>query len=131
VATVKNITPNVLALFRADAPPIQPGDEVEVRDENFVDRAWPKSTWELIVPPSLEGYADDDTDDAYCWVIPPPEPAFSDEGFVDGRMEDPGAFTVEQVTDYLASADEHERTRVITTEAAGKARKGITEWSAS
>lgn len=133
MATVKNLSSDVLALFSADAPPVTPGDEVTIRDENFVDRAWPKSTWELVEPPRLEGYMDDDTDDAYCFVIPPPEPTWTDEGsaFIDGHMEDPGAFTVEQVIDYLTNADEHERARVISAETAGKARKGITEWSAS
>lgn len=66
MATVKNITSDVLSLFRAEAPPVQPGDEVTLRDETFVGRAWPKSTWEVVVPP--EGYADASLDDAYLYV---------------------------------------------------------------
>lgn len=77
MAKVKNITRDVLSLFRADAPPIQPGDEVTVRDENFVDRAWPKSTWDLVDTPALDGYADASTDEAWLYVETPetPEPA--------------------------------------------------------
>lgn len=67
MATVRNITSDVLSLFRADAPPVQPGDEIKVRDENFVGRAWPKSTWELVEPP--EGYDDVSTDDAYLFLV--------------------------------------------------------------
>lgn len=73
MAKVKNITNDVLSLFRADAPPIQPGDEVTVRDENFVGRAWPTSSWELVEPPTLDGYSDQSTDDATVWAeIPEP-----------------------------------------------------------
>ena len=67
MAKVKNITGDVLSLFRADAPPIQPGDEVTVRDENFVGRAWPKSTWEVVEPPQVDGYAETSTEDAWLW----------------------------------------------------------------
>lgn len=78
MATVKNITPDVLALFRADAPPVQPGDEVEVRDENFVGRAWPKSTWVVVKKPG-KPYLDASTEDAYLFVEPEPEaPAEAD-----------------------------------------------------
>ena len=69
MAVVRNITPDVLSVFRSDAPPVQPGDEVKVKDENFVGRAWPKSTWEVVTPP--EGYVDDDTPDAYVFVPAP------------------------------------------------------------
>jgi len=72
VAVVKNITPDVLSLFRADAPPIQPGDKVTVKDANFVGRAWPKSSWELVTPPEGD-YIDDDTEDAYCFSLPAQE----------------------------------------------------------
>lgn len=64
MAKVKNITKDVLSLFRADAPPIQPGDEVTVRDENFVDRAWPTSTWEVVEPPDPSAYHDLSSDEA-------------------------------------------------------------------
>ena len=76
MATVKNITPDVLALFRADAPPVQPGDEVEVRDENFVGRAWPMSTWHLVKKPG-KPYVDASTDDAHLF-IEPEQPAEAD-----------------------------------------------------
>lgn len=78
MARVKNTTKDVLSLFRADAPPVQPGDVVTVRDENFVGRAWPTSTWELVDPPTLDGYVDRSTDDAILWAEstdePEPEP---------------------------------------------------------
>jgi len=72
VAVVRNKTPDVLTLFRADAPPIDPGGEVTVRDEVFVERAWPTSTWELVTPP--EGYDDASTDEAYLF-LPASKPA--------------------------------------------------------
>lgn len=81
MAKVKNITPDVLSLFRAEAPPIHGADcpdpmcgdgcnEVMVRDENFVDRAWPKSTWEVIEAPELDGYVDVSTEEAWLWAVP-------------------------------------------------------------
>lgn len=75
MAVVKNITPDALSVFRSDAPPVQPGDEVTIKDRNFVGRAWPHATWELITPPAddFADYVDDDTDDAYCFVLPEPE----------------------------------------------------------
>ena len=72
MAVVKNKTNDVLALFRSDAPPIDPGGEVTVRDENFVDRAWPKETWELVEAPG-DGYVDESTDDAHLFVPAPEE----------------------------------------------------------
>ena len=72
MAVVRNITPDALSVFRSEAPPCQPGDEVTVKDENFVGRAWPKSTWEVVVEPE-GGYVDNDTEDAYCFVLPEPE----------------------------------------------------------
>ena len=73
MAKIKNITGDTLSLFRADAPPIQPGDEVTVRDENFVGRAWPTSTWEVVEPPTLDGYVDQSTDEAHLWAEPEAE----------------------------------------------------------
>lgn len=70
MAVIRNTTNDTLSLFRADAPPIDPGDEITVRDENFVDRAWPKSTWELIEAPQLDGYADYSTDEAWLYAEP-------------------------------------------------------------
>lgn len=69
MAVVRNITPDVLSLFRVDAPPIQPGDEVTVKDENFVGRAWPKATWALKTKPAKQ-YADVSTDDAFLFIEP-------------------------------------------------------------
>lgn len=75
MAVVRNITPDALSVFRSDAPPCKGGDEVFVKDENFVGRAWPHATWELVTPPEGDyaDYADDDTDDAYVFVLPEPE----------------------------------------------------------
>lgn len=72
MAKVKNITGDVLSLFRSDAPPVDPGGEVTVRDEAFVGRAWPTSTWELVEPP--EGYSDASTDEAHLYLEPDEEP---------------------------------------------------------
>lgn len=70
MAKVKNITGDTLSLFRADAPPVDPGGVVTVRDENFVGRAWPKSTWEVVSAPELDGYTDLSTDEAWLWDEP-------------------------------------------------------------
>jgi hypothetical protein len=66
VAVVKNKTPDTLTLFRADAPPVDPGGEVTVRDEVFAGRAWPTSTWDVVTPP--EGYDDASDDEAYLFL---------------------------------------------------------------
>jgi hypothetical protein len=66
VAVVKNKTPDTLSLFRADAPPVDPGGEVTVRDEVFVERAWPTSTWDLVSAP--EGYEDASDEDAHLFL---------------------------------------------------------------
>ena len=71
MAEVRNITGDVLSLFSADAPPVQPGDTVTVSDERFADRAWPKSTWEVVSKP--KGYIDASVDDAYLFVSEPDE----------------------------------------------------------
>jgi hypothetical protein len=68
VAVVRNKTDDVLTLFRADAPPVDAGGEVTVSDANFVGRAWPTSTWELVEAP--EGYDDASTDEAHLYVEP-------------------------------------------------------------
>lgn len=88
-----------------------------MRDENFVGRAWPTSTWELVEAPAIDGYVDLSTDDAILWAEPEPG-AF-----------DPSGHTVDEVIAYLSEADEEERARVVIAETAGKARKTITEWS--
>jgi hypothetical protein len=66
VAVVKNKTPDTLTLFRSDAPPVDPGGEVTVRDEVFVGRAWPTETWDLVTPP--EGCEDASTDEAHLFL---------------------------------------------------------------
>ncbi|WP_418059943.1 hypothetical protein [Pimelobacter simplex] len=75
MARIRNITRDTLSLFRSDAPPIDAGDEVTIRDENFVDRAWPKSTWDLVEPPTLDGYVDQSSDDAWLYAEPTEAPA--------------------------------------------------------
>ena len=73
MATVRNKTGDTLHLFSSDAPPIDPGGEVTVSDENFAGRAWPKETWELVTPPG-DGYVDASIEDAYLFLSAP-EPA--------------------------------------------------------
>ncbi len=73
MAVVRNKTPDVLTLFRPDAPPVDAGSEVTVSDANFVGRAWPTSTWELVEPP--EGYTDESTDEAHIYVESTPDDA--------------------------------------------------------
>lgn len=55
------------------------------------------------------------------------------EGEVPASAEpaefDPTLHKVDDVIAYLVEADDDERARVIEAEAAGKARKGITEWA--
>lgn len=70
---IKNITRDTLSLFRTDAPPVDPGGEVTIKDENFVGRAWPKSTWAVVEPPALDGYEDTSSDDAWLWSEPAPQ----------------------------------------------------------
>jgi len=73
VAKIRNITPDTLNLFRADAPPIFPGDEITVPDDVFVGLAWPTETWEVTEPPALDGVVDVSVDDAAVYE-PAPEP---------------------------------------------------------
>jgi len=72
VAVIRNITPDRLTLFRTDAPPVDAGDEVTISDANFVGRAWPTSTWEVVEPPAAP-YIDQSTDEAHLWAEPDPE----------------------------------------------------------
>jgi len=74
MAIVKNITTDTLSLFTPGAPPCQPGDAVTVSDARFVDRAWPKSTWEVVEPPTLDGYSEQSLPDAYLWAPTPVVP---------------------------------------------------------
>ncbi len=87
MAVVKNITPDALSVFRSEAPPCQPGDEVTIKDENFVGRAWPHAHWKLVTPPADDyaAYVDDDTDDAYVFVLPEPEPEPAPEAATPSR----------------------------------------------
>lgn len=73
MAVIRNITSDVLSLFRPDAPPTFPGDEVPISDERFAERAWPKSTWALVEPPG-KGYVDASVEDAHIF-LPAPEKA--------------------------------------------------------
>ncbi len=75
MAVVKNLTGDTLALFRADAPPVDPGGEVTVRDALAVGRAWPRRTWEFLEPPA--DHTDVGPDDAYIFE-PNPKPAPAD-----------------------------------------------------
>jgi hypothetical protein len=70
MAVVKNKTPDTLALFRSDAPPVDPGGEVTVRDELFAERAWPTSTWDLVTPPG-DGYVDESGEDFHLFTPAP------------------------------------------------------------
>src|SRR4051794_12652583 len=107
MATVRNKTRDVLALFRSDAPPVDPGGEVTLRDEVFVERAWPTATWEIVTAPALDGYVDASTEDAHLWVAAQPE---------EPAAYDPSAHGAKEVAEYLRTADEAERVRVIAVE---------------
>lgn len=52
MAVVKNITPDDLSVGTPDGGLIaRAGKEVDVPDADFVDRAWPTSTWKLVKKP--------------------------------------------------------------------------------
>jgi len=69
VAVVQNITGEKLSLWHAGSPPVDADDKVTIPDEQFVDRAWPKSVWKLVTKP--KGYADASLDDAYVFLSAP------------------------------------------------------------
>lgn len=98
MAVVKNITNDTLSLFRADAPPVDPGDKVTLRDENFVDRAWPKSTWDLVTAPDLDGYIDQSTGEA--WLFAEPTVAT----VLDEQPKAPEDMTVTELKQVIADA---------------------------
>ncbi|UUW87401.1 hypothetical protein [Pimelobacter simplex] len=98
MARIRNITRDTLSLFRSDAPPIDAGDEVTVRDENFVDRAWPKSTWDLVEPPELDGYVDQSSDDAWLYA------ELAEPDFDTALVEELGGLTVAELKDRAAAA---------------------------
>lgn len=54
-----------------------------------------------------------------------PPAATPDEGDADGPQFNPGAHTAPEVIEYLKSADEEERARVLAAEEAGKARSTV------
>lgn len=72
MAVVRNITPDELSVGAFDGPLVAPGAEHEVPDEDFVDRAWPTSTWELVTKPG-KGYVDASPDDAVLYISQPDE----------------------------------------------------------
>jgi hypothetical protein len=138
VAKIRNITGDSRSLFRADAPPIHPADcdceidncnDVTVADSTVIGRAWPKSTWDFVEAPE-NTVLDESVEDAWLYV-PAPEPVEELEEPEDPDVEpyDPTSHTVDEVVAVLQDADADERARIIAAEAAGKARKGITEWS--
>lgn len=72
MAVVRNITSDARSVGSPDAPPAAVGDEVTISDANFVDRAWPRSTWELVKKPG-KGYVDASPEDAHLFITPPEE----------------------------------------------------------
>ncbi|MER5601514.1 hypothetical protein [Streptomyces sp. NPDC002265] len=52
---------------------------------------------------------------------PAPDPATTD----DGELFDPGEHTAPEVIEYLKTADDEERARVLAVEAEGQKRKGV------
>lgn len=78
MAVVKNITHDVLSLGTPDGAQVRGGKPVEVPDEEFVGRAWPKSTWELVKKPG-KGYTDASIEDAHVFVSTTTDTAEADE----------------------------------------------------
>lgn len=78
MAVVRNITQEAVSLWRPDDNIIGPGKEAEVADEDFVDRAWPTSTWKLIKKPTGKGYKDASVEDAVVFVSTQDESTTSD-----------------------------------------------------
>lgn len=70
MAVVQNKTDDTLTLY--DGRTVKKGDLVDVDDVEFVDRAWPKSTWSLAKKPA-KGFVDASTDDAVVFVSKPDE----------------------------------------------------------
>lgn len=63
MAVVRNITPDELSVLGQTVPA---GETGEFSDEDFADRAWPHSTWELVTKPA-KAYTDASPDDAYVF----------------------------------------------------------------
>lgn len=67
MAVLKNITADERSLFRVEGQVVKPGDSVEIPDEEAANRAWPKSTWEVLKKPGKD-YVDKSLDDAHLFV---------------------------------------------------------------
>lgn len=65
MAVVRNKTPDDLSLLNGAS--VKADAELDVPDETFVDRAWPKSTWAIVKKPGKD-FVDASTDDAYLFV---------------------------------------------------------------
>lgn len=72
MAVVRNKTPDDLSLL--DGASVKADAELDVPDDLFVDRAWPKSTWAIVKKPG-KGYTDASVDDAYVFTTEPDEDA--------------------------------------------------------
>ena len=72
MAVIKNISGETRHLFRPDAPPVYDGDEITIPDEDFVGRAWPTDTWQLVTAPAKPAI-DASPVDAVLY-LPPGEP---------------------------------------------------------
>lgn len=65
MAVVRNITDEALTL--SSGLTVGPGKEETIPDAEFVDRAWPKSTWALVRKPG-KGYTDASPEDAFAFT---------------------------------------------------------------
>jgi hypothetical protein len=102
VAVVRNNTGDVLSLFTSDAPPVDPGDEIEVSDARFAGRAWPKSTWDLVKKPGKD-YVDASVDDAHLFVVTPDDTvADLKQQAADQGIDLAGATTKAEITAAIA-----------------------------
>lgn len=52
MAVLRNITDDALVLSTPGAPQVGPKKELDVPDADFVNRAWPTSTWKLVKKPT-------------------------------------------------------------------------------
>lgn len=93
MARIKNISGEALCLFRSDAPQINAGDTITVRDEVFVGLAWPTDIWEVVEAPV--DAVNVSSADAALYLDPtaaPEPPNFS-------------AMTIAELTDYAEAND--------------------------
>lgn len=77
MAVVRNITPDDLALV--DGRVVPAGEEVEVSNDDFAERAWPTSTWELVTKPGKGYHRDSDVADAIVYHSADAEAAENEE----------------------------------------------------